>query len=141
MARSGFHDAVADTVKRRQLELTKGELPVITLARHADSLDAKGIRSLILELALARGAYFAWSTTYSEDLSAAAKAFGIDIDAIAKSTAGELEAKRADRAQKRPGSPALEASTPSRRSWSGGLATAPPVAKASPSGLVMAPST
>jgi ParB family chromosome partitioning protein len=112
MARSGFHDAVADTVKRRHLERTKGELPVITLTRHADSLDAKGIRSLILELALARGAYFAWSTTYSEDLSAAAKAYRIDIDAIAKSSAGELEAKRADRAQKRRSSPALEASTP-----------------------------
>jgi hypothetical protein len=103
---------VADTVKRRRLERPRGELAVVTLTRHADSLDAKGLRSLILELALARGAYFAWSTTYSEHLSAAAKAYGVDIDAVAKSTAGELEAKRADRAQKRRSSTAVEAATP-----------------------------
>jgi ParB family transcriptional regulator, chromosome partitioning protein len=78
MSGSGFHDAVSDTVKRRRLERPKGELPVVTLTRHADSLDAKGPRSLILELALAHGAYFAWSTTYSEDLSAAASAYGVE---------------------------------------------------------------
>jgi ParB family chromosome partitioning protein len=111
MARSGFHDAVADTVKRRRLERPKGELPMVILTRHADSLDAKGVRSLILELALARGAYFSWSTTYSDDLSAAAKTYRVDIDAIATSTASELEAKRADRAQKRRSSPAVEAAT------------------------------
>jgi ParB family chromosome partitioning protein len=112
MARSGFHDAVSDTVKRRRLERPKGELAVLTLTRHADSLDAKGLRSLILELALARGAYFAWSTTYSEHLSAAAKAYGVDIDAIAKSAAAEIDAKRADRAQKRRSPMAVEAADP-----------------------------
>jgi post-segregation antitoxin (ccd killing protein) len=112
MARSGFQEAVADTVKRRRLERPKGEFPVVTLTRHADSLEAKGVRSLILELALARSAYFAWSTSYPDDLSAAAKAYGVDIDAIAKITAAELEAKRVDRAHKRRSSPALEAATP-----------------------------
>jgi hypothetical protein len=50
----GYHDAVADTVKRRGLERAKGEAPELALGAHARSLDARGLRALILELALAR---------------------------------------------------------------------------------------
>jgi hypothetical protein len=64
MSRSGFSDAISDTVKRRGLDRPKGAAPGITLARHAESLDANRLGSLILELALARGAYFAWSSTW-----------------------------------------------------------------------------
>ena len=70
MSRSGFSDAISDTVKRRGLERPKGEAPAIMLARHAGALDVNRMRSLILELALA--AYFVWSSTYSEYLTAAA---------------------------------------------------------------------
>jgi ParB family chromosome partitioning protein len=113
MSRSGFSDAISDTVKRRGLERPKGEAPGVMLARHAESLDANRLRSLILELALARGAYFAWSSTYPEDLTAAAATYAIDIPTIAKTTAGELAAKRAERAQKRKQSKATATETSS----------------------------
>jgi hypothetical protein len=113
MSRSGFNDAISDTVKRRGLEHPKSEAPGSTLARHAESLDANRLRSLILELALARGAYFAWSSTYSEDLIAAAATYEIDIHAIAKATADELGAKRAERVQKKERkATAMETSSP-----------------------------
>jgi ParB family transcriptional regulator, chromosome partitioning protein len=105
----GYHDAISDTVKRRGLERGKGEAPEAALGAHAGLLDAKGLRALVLELSLARGAYFAWSTNYSERLTAAASAYGIDIPAIEKASADEIAARQAERAAKRSrkrGSPA-----------------------------------
>jgi hypothetical protein len=75
--------------------------PSATLARHAESLDSRGLRSLILELALSRRAYFARSSTYSEDLTAAVTAYAIDIASIARDTTQELEIKRAERSPRK----------------------------------------
>jgi hypothetical protein len=60
-------------------------------------LDARGLRALVLELALARGAYFAWSTRYSERLTAAASAYGIDIATIEKASAEQIATRHAGR--------------------------------------------
>jgi hypothetical protein len=97
----GYHDAVTDTVKRRGIARAKGETPEAALAAHARSLDAKGLRALILELALARGAYFAWSTRYSERLTAAAAAYAIDVAAIEKTSAEQIASRQAERDRKR----------------------------------------
>ena len=102
MTHGGYHDAIADTVKRRGLERAKGEAPEAALAAHARSLDAKGLRALVLELALARGAYFAWSTRYSERLTAAASAYGIDIATIEKAGAEQIATRRAAGSAKKP---------------------------------------
>jgi ParB family chromosome partitioning protein len=101
MAHGGYHDAVADTVKRRGLERAKGEAPETTLAAHARSLDARGLRALILELALARGAYFAWSTKYSERVAAAVSAYGVDLAAIEKASGEQIASRRAARAARK----------------------------------------
>ena len=101
MAHGGYHDAVADTVKRRGLERAKGEAPETALAAHARSLDARGLRALILELALARGAYFAWSTKYSERLTAAASAYGVDLAAIEKASGEQVASRRSGRAARK----------------------------------------
>jgi ParB family transcriptional regulator, chromosome partitioning protein len=89
-------------VKRRGLPRAKGETAEAALAAHAVSLDEKGLRGLVLELSLARGAYFSWATRYSERLSAAAGAYGIDVPAIEKQTATELEARRGERSARKP---------------------------------------
>ena len=101
MSHGGYHDAIADTVKRRGLERTKGESPEITLTAHAQSLDARGLRALVLELALARGAYFAWSSKYSERVTAAASAYGVDLAAIEKASAEQIAERRAGRAARK----------------------------------------
>jgi ParB family transcriptional regulator, chromosome partitioning protein len=101
MAHGGYHDAIADTVKRRGLERGKGEAPETTLTAHARSLDARGLRALILELALARGAYFAWSTKYSERVTAAASAYAVDLAAVEKASGEQIAARRADRAARK----------------------------------------
>ncbi|WP_242392134.1 ParB/RepB/Spo0J family partition protein [Anaeromyxobacter oryzisoli] len=101
MAHGGYHDAIADTVKRRGLERGKGEAPETTLTAHARSLDGRGLRALILELALARGAYFAWSTKYSERTTAAAAAYAVDLDAIEKASGDQIAARRAERAARK----------------------------------------
>ena len=101
MAHGGYHDAFADTVNRRALERAKGEAPETTLAAHARSLDARGLRALTLELALARGAYFAWSTKYSERLTVAASAYGVDLPAIEKASGEQIASRRAGRAARK----------------------------------------
>ncbi len=101
MAQGGYHDAIGDTVKRRSLDRAKGETPETTLAAHARSLDPKGLRALVLELAIARGAYFAWSTKYSERLTAAASAYGVDIASVERTTADEVATTRAARAARK----------------------------------------
>ncbi len=101
MEHGGYHDAIADTVKRRGLERGKGEGPESALAAHARSLDARALRALVLELAIARGAYFAWSTSYAERLTAAASAYDIDIPTVEKKSAEEMAARQADRAVRR----------------------------------------
>ena len=101
MTQGGYHDAIADTVKRLGLTRANGETPDEVLGAHARGLDAKGLRALILELSLARGAYFAWSKAYSERLVAAAAAYSVDIPAIEKRTAEEIEVKRAQRSTRK----------------------------------------
>ena len=101
MMHGGYHDAIADTVKRRALARPKGEAADTTLASHARTLDAPGLRALVLEVALARGAYFAHSTTYPARLLAAAGAYGVDIAAVEKGTAERLAAEREERAARK----------------------------------------
>jgi hypothetical protein len=93
--------AAADVRKRRGIERGKGEAPETALAAHARSLDASGLRALILELALARGAYFAWSTKYSERVTAAASAYGVDLAAIEKASGSHRGAQVAQRGRRR----------------------------------------
>jgi len=111
MTAGGYHDAISDTVKRRDLERAKGEQPAATLATHAQTLDSSGLRALILELAIARGAYFSHASTYPDRLVAAASAFGIDIPSIERKTVDELAAKAAKKA-KTPAAPAAETPPP-----------------------------
>ena len=63
MVHGGYHDAVADAVKRRGLEREKGFAPEAVLTAHASELDGSALRALVLELAVGRGAYFAWSSS------------------------------------------------------------------------------
>ena len=97
MIHGGYHDAVADAVKRRGLEREKGFSPEAVLTAHASELDGGALRALVLELAIGRGAYFAWSSRYSDRLTAAAAAYEIDIGAVEKATADELAQRRAER--------------------------------------------
>lgn len=97
MVHGGYHDAVADAVKRRGLEREKGFSPEAALTAHANELEGSALRALVLELAVGRGAYFAWSSRYSDRLTAAAAAYGIDVAAIEKATAEELAQRRAER--------------------------------------------
>jgi ParB family chromosome partitioning protein len=102
MVHGGYHDAVVDAVKRRGLEREKGLAPEAVLKAHAAELDGPGIRALVLELAVGRGAYFAWSSRYSDRLTAAAAAYGIDVAAVEKATEEELEQRRAERGAPKP---------------------------------------
>jgi ParB family chromosome partitioning protein len=97
MVHGGYHDAVADAVKRRGLERQKGFAPEAVLTAHASELDGSALRALVLELAVGRGAYFAWSERYSDRLTAAAAAYGIDVAAVEKATVDELAQRRAER--------------------------------------------
>jgi ParB family chromosome partitioning protein len=97
MIHGGYHDAVADAVKRRGLEREKGSSPEAVLTAHASELDGGALRALVLELAIGRGAYFAWSSRYSDRLTAAAAAYVVDIGAVEKATADELAQRRAER--------------------------------------------
>jgi ParB family chromosome partitioning protein len=101
MLHGGYHDAVADAVKRRGLEREKGSAPEAALTAHATELDGSALRALVLELAIGRGAYFAWSSRYSDRLTAAAAAYGIDIAAVEKKTVEELGQRRAERGARR----------------------------------------
>lgn len=101
MAGGGYHDAINDTVKRRCLPRGKDETQGAVLAAHAEQLDARGMRALILELALARGAYFTYATAYPERLVAAAAAYDIDIAAIETSTADELAGSTSKRSSRK----------------------------------------
>lgn len=126
---SGFSDAISDTVRRRGLERPKGEAPGITLGRHTEQLDASRLRSLMLELefALARGACFALSSSYPEDLTTTAATYEIDIFAIAPrpplatSVPGAPSARRGRKGRPRPRRPRLR----SREPRSGEVAPAP----------------
>jgi ParB family transcriptional regulator, chromosome partitioning protein len=97
MVHGGYHDAVADAVKRRGLEREKGFAPEAVLTAHASELDGSALHALVLELAVGRGAYFAWSSRYSDRLTAAAAAYGVDVAAVEKATADELAQRRAER--------------------------------------------
>jgi ParB family transcriptional regulator, chromosome partitioning protein len=101
----GFHNAVVDTVKRRVGKTPKGEQPGAALANLAGRLDTAGLRALVLELCLSRGAYFIMSSEkYPRDLARAIEAYGIDAAAIEKAVTEELAAKRAARhARTKPG--------------------------------------
>ncbi len=77
MRRGGYHDVAVDTVKRRGLE-------------PESALDA---------IALARGAFFAWSSPYRERLSAGA-------DDLRNRHLGDREGERDDFEAKRPPRPA-----------------------------------
>jgi ParB family transcriptional regulator, chromosome partitioning protein len=89
---------VIDTVKRRAGKVPKGEQPATALAQLAGQLDAAGLRALVLELCLSRGAYFVMaSEKYPHDLARAIEAYGIDARAIGKAVAEELSANRAAR--------------------------------------------
>jgi ParB family chromosome partitioning protein len=101
MAQGGYHEAIGDTVKRRNLDRAKGETPETALAAHARSLDARGLRALVLELAIARGAYFAWSTKYPERLTVAASAYDVDIAGVERTTAEAVATARAERAARK----------------------------------------
>ena len=97
----GYHDAIGDTVRRRSLDRAKGEPAEAALAAHGRSFDAGGLRALVLELAIALCAYFAWSTKYSERLTAAASAYGVDIFSVERTSADEVANRRAERAARK----------------------------------------
>jgi ParB family chromosome partitioning protein len=105
MIHGGYHDAVADAVKRRGLERKKGDTAEAVLTGHASGLQGAALRALVLELAIGRGAYFAWSSKYSERLTAAAAAYGIDIAAVEKTTAEQVAQRRAERGARKPKKP------------------------------------
>lgn len=102
MIHGGYHDAVADAVKRRALARDKGVTPEAALTEHATSLSGAGVRALVLELAIGRGAYFAWASKYSDRLTAAAAAYDVDITAVEKKTAEAVAERRAERAARKP---------------------------------------
>lgn len=102
MIHGGYHDSVADAVKRRELEREKGAAFEAVLTAHASGLPGAALRALVLELAIGRGAYFAWSSRYSELLTAAATAYGIDIAAVEKTTAEQVAQRRAERRARKP---------------------------------------
>jgi hypothetical protein len=63
---------VIDTVKRRAGKVPKGEQPAAALAQLAGQLGTAGLRALVLELCLSRGAYFVMSSEkYPRDLARA----------------------------------------------------------------------
>ncbi len=105
MIHGGYHDAVADAVKRRRLEREKGATPEAALTSHASGLQGAALRALVLELAIGRGAYFAWSSKYSDRLIAAAAAYDIDIAAAEKTTAEQVAQRRAERGARKPKKP------------------------------------
>ncbi|WP_243338298.1 ParB/RepB/Spo0J family partition protein [Anaeromyxobacter soli] len=105
MTHGGYHDAVADAVKRRGIEREKGATPEAVLSAHASGLQGAALRALVLELAIGRGAYFAWSSKYSDRLTAAAAAYGIDIAAVEKTTAEQVAQRRAGRGARKPKKP------------------------------------
>jgi hypothetical protein len=74
------------------------------LTAHASGLQAQraALRALVLELAIGRGAYFAWSSRYSERLTGAAIAYGIDIAAVEKTIAEHVAQRRAERGARKP---------------------------------------
>lgn len=102
MIHGGYHDAVADAVKRRGLARDKGVTPETALTEHATALSGAGHRALVLELAIGRGAYFAWASKYSDRLTAAAAAYDVDITAVEKKTADAVAERRAERAARKP---------------------------------------
>lgn len=102
MIHGGYHDAVADAVKRRGLARDKGVTPEAALTEHATALSGAGLRALVLELAIGRGAYFAWASKYSDRLTAAAAAYDVEITAVEKKTAEALAERRAERAARKP---------------------------------------
>jgi hypothetical protein len=89
-------------VKRRGLEREKGATPEAAITAHASGLQGAALRALVLELAIGRGAYFAWSSKYSERLTAAATAYGIDIAAVENTTAEQVAQRRAQRGARKP---------------------------------------
>jgi ParB family chromosome partitioning protein len=97
----GYHNAVIDTVKRRAGKVPKGEQPEVALAGIAGELTVGGLRALVLELCLSRGAYFVMGgDALPRDLAQAVELYAVDEAAIRKSVADELEAKRAARRAK-----------------------------------------
>jgi ParB family chromosome partitioning protein len=102
MIHGGYHDAVADAVKRRGLAREKGVTPEAALTEHATALSGAGLRALVLELAIGRGAYFAWASKYSDRLIAAAAAYDVDITEVEKKTAEQVAERRAERAARKP---------------------------------------
>jgi ParB family chromosome partitioning protein len=102
MIHGGYHDAVADAVKRRGLEREKGATPEAVLTAHASGLQGTALRALVLEPAIGRGAYFAWSSRYSERLIAAARAYAIDIAAVESTTGEQVARLRAERGARKP---------------------------------------
>ncbi len=97
----GYHNAILDTVKRRLGKIPKGEQPATCLAEHSFALPPTGLRGLLLELCLSRGAYYVMvGDRYPRDLTRAIEAYGIDASAIEKTTAEELTAKHTARLAK-----------------------------------------
>ncbi len=67
------------------------------LLRLARAALGSALRALVLELAVGRGAYFAWSSRFSDRLTAAATTYRIDVAAVEKETTEQLAQRRAER--------------------------------------------
>jgi ParB family chromosome partitioning protein len=98
MLHGGYHNSVVDTVKRRIGKVPKGEQPATSLAAHVAGLSPAGVRALLVELCLSRGAYYVMAgDKYPRDLARAIELYGIDVSAIEEAVAEEFTARRAAR--------------------------------------------
>jgi ParB family chromosome partitioning protein len=96
MLHGGYHNSVVDTVKRRIGKVPKGEQPATSLEAHVAGLSPAGVRALLVELCLSRGAYYVMAgDKYPRDLARAIEFYGIDASAIEEAVAEEFTAKRA----------------------------------------------
>jgi ParB family chromosome partitioning protein len=105
MLQGGYHNAVTEIVKRRiGSKRPKGEHVTTTLEAHGASLGAAALRALVLELAIARSAfYIAADAKYPRTVARAIELYGIDAMSIEKTVSEELRARRAARRAKATG--------------------------------------
>lgn len=98
MLHGGYHNAIADAVKRRLgPKRPKGEYPATALAEHGAALGPAALRGLLLELAISRSAFYAADGKYPRDLQHAIELYQVDAAALEQAVVDELTAKRAAR--------------------------------------------
>lgn len=111
-----WHDTAVDVVKRRELEVPKGERPEEVLDALVEKLNCEQQRALIIEMVVTKGAYFSYQSGHTDRFEDALDLYGLsykDFEAQAKASAKEAAA--AKKAKKPKGKKAAPAKTSKKK--------------------------